>query len=773
MYLKSFVRLPLALVLITTGISFTSVSFGAEEDDVEEIMVTSRRISENLQEVPVAVTAFNETALERMQVTTIRDLDTMVPNLFIGMNTAGPSAGAIFMRGQGYGGIEKTQTSPVGVAIDGVFMGSTTGMLLDTFDVQQIEVNRGPQGVLFGKNTSAGTIQLRRTDPTGVLGTKVSVKVGDYGNKVYRAIQNLPGDTVKVKLGLTSKKMDGYWTNTFKGEDTGAIDYEAKLLQVLWEPSDTFSAHLRYDSIRDNSDIPPQDPRSDGPDPFENRADTDEFVQYMVDNTSLTLEWDTSYGSLTYIVANSNSYDRVKQDFDGMSFTDASIGFAQLHTDRRQNFDVFTQELRLSGESGPLSYQIGAYLYEDEIDFWQSSNNFLNFPVDATSSFLGFLPPDVACAALGSTPNPGWLAKGITKCYFPLAPTFAINEQNTDSKSFFANFIYAVNDKLDIGIGARKIDEDKYFNTRLDFQAGGSSVPFQELGDSWGDTVTRLSADYQVSDDILVYVSRSEGFRSGVYSMRGVRAKFTFEPELVEQTEFGAKMQFMDGRATLNIAAFDTTVEGRQFQTIVSVAYPPGTDTVINNHAETELDGVEVEYSFELGNGFSLMGTYAHQEGETTKSVQSSLLVPIGPDCIYGTADDGLWCTDDPDGTVSFGGLPTGRTPEDTFSVGLLHETQIGQGSLTTYISHKQMDEFYIVDKAVGGTGVIEPKYDITDISVAYVWSDANARYSVTASGKNLSDTEYHEQTLQLFGAGGFQGWGAPQTWGLEFMAEF
>lgn len=762
-----FKYLPFYLIFALANLSVSQFTFGADDEEVEELVVTTRRISENLQEVPSAVSAFNMTALERIQPVTIRDLDTLVPNLFIGMNTAGPSAGAIAIRGQYYGGIEKTQTSPVGVAVDGVFMGSSTGQLLDTFDAVQIEVNRGPQGVLWGKNTSAGTIHIKRSDPTGEFGSKVSLRVGDYGERIFRGIQNFSGDTVKIKLGYTDKSMDGYWTNEVTGADRGSVDYNAKLLHVLYEPSDTFSVHLRYDSIRDDSDIPPQDPRSDGPDPFTNRSDRvpPEGVKYLVDNTSLTINSETDWGTLTYILANSNSHDTVLQDFDGMQFADASIGFAQLHTNRQQNFDVLTQELRLAGESGNLQYQGGIYFYEDELNFWQSSNNFLNIPIPAGESFAGGAIP---CEAVGFTTNPGWAAQGVSKCYFPLAPTWAINNQDTESTSYFVNFIYSVSDKLDIGLGARRIKEEKDFNTKLDLQAGGNSVPYQELGDEWSDTVSRFSVDYQMNDNTLLYLSRAEGFRSGGYSIRGVRMKFTYKPELVEQTEFGAKMQFLDGRATVNIAAYDTNLEGRQFQTIVSVAYPPGTDTVINNHDETELEGIEIEYNFELGNGFSIMGMFANQEGTVTNSVQDGTLVPIGPDCLYGTADDGGWCTTEGI-TVNFGGLPTGRTPENTWSVGLLHETQLGNGELITFISHKQMDEFYIVDKAVGGTGVIEPKYDLTDMSISYRWDN----HSVTFSGKNLGDTEYHEQTLQLFGAGGFQGWGPPKTWALEWQTEF
>ena len=134
-------------------------------------------------------------------------------------------------------------------------------------------------------------------------------------------------------------------------------------------------------------------------------------------------------------------------------------------------FDVFTQELRLTGESGNLQYQLGMYYYEDELNFWQASNNILNFPVDDSTSFAGgALPANVACGLLGSTPNPGWLAKGLIKCYFPLAATYALNNQDTESTSFFINFNYAISDQLEIGVGARRIEEEKDFDTQLDLQ---------------------------------------------------------------------------------------------------------------------------------------------------------------------------------------------------------------------------------------------------------------------------------------------------------------
>jgi len=160
-------RLPILFALLMASWLPSNSAVAAEESAgvIEEIVVTSRRVEESQQEIPVAVTAFTQDAIERIAPRTLRDFDGLMPNVRIGMNTAGPSAGSIFIRGVGYADIEKTQSPAVGVIIDGVYQGTSTGQLIDTFDVQQMEVNRGPQGVLQGKNTTGGSIVVTRVAP--------------------------------------------------------------------------------------------------------------------------------------------------------------------------------------------------------------------------------------------------------------------------------------------------------------------------------------------------------------------------------------------------------------------------------------------------------------------------------------------------------------------------------------------------------------------------------------------------------------------------------
>ena len=158
---------------------------------IDEIIVTSRKTEENIQDVPIAVYAVDEKALDDFRPTTMRDLDSLAPNLQVGMNTASGNQGAIFVRGCGYAEVEKTQNPPVGLIVDGLFLGTNTGTLLDAFDWSKIQVNSGPQGVVYGKNTSCGNVVVERNKPSKEFEFDTEVSVGNYEAYELGVILNL------------------------------------------------------------------------------------------------------------------------------------------------------------------------------------------------------------------------------------------------------------------------------------------------------------------------------------------------------------------------------------------------------------------------------------------------------------------------------------------------------------------------------------------------------------------------------------------------------
>ena len=225
---------------------------------IDEIIVTSRKTEENIQDVPVAVYAVDEKALDDFRPTTMRDLDSMAPNLQIGMNTASGNQGAIFVRGCGYAEVEKTQNPPVGLIVDGLFLGTNTGTLMDAFDWSKIQVNSGPQGVAYGKNTSCGNVVVERNRPSDEFEFDTEISAGNYEAYELGVILNIP-ITEKVSSRWNFRKLahQGYYDNLATGEDSGQLDIAAASARFLIDANENTEVYIVTDWYYDRGDTAP------------------------------------------------------------------------------------------------------------------------------------------------------------------------------------------------------------------------------------------------------------------------------------------------------------------------------------------------------------------------------------------------------------------------------------------------------------------------------------------------------------------------------------
>ncbi|MBM4384559.1 MAG: TonB-dependent receptor [Deltaproteobacteria bacterium] len=775
-----------------------------QQEGVEEIVVTSRLREESIQEVPISVSAFGSEAIKAIAPSTLRDFDQLAPNVFIGNNIAGPSAGAIYIRGLGYADIEKTQTSNVGVVVDGVFLPSNTGQLVDTFDIEQITVNRGPQAVLFGRNTSAGTIVIRRGQPKlGEYEARFAANYGNYdgegdGNQYgVQGVVNVPlnEETLALRGGVTYKKSDGFWRNSFTGEDRGGLDYTAVALKLLFQPTEDFSATLSYDWIRDRGDIPPQDALSDGDNPWINRSDRSpkEAQFYDLSLPALEINWETDFGTFTSISAYWNSRDLVLQDFDGGFFnaanpllSDPNEPFARLHTRRHQFFDVFSQELRFAGDlmDGRLQYAAGFYFTDEDIDFQQKSEIILQVGVG-----LPFLGAAGLCPAIVPTwrNGPESLAvPGTQICVFP--PTYTVQTSGQDTKSYgvFGSLGFDVFEWWNVSAGLRWIKEKKDFRSRFAPLApditGTEGSPFitvPDVSDSWDDVVfeasTRVDVGELLSSDtpMQVYYRYAEGFRSGGFSMRATDPlRAPFDPEDTTAHELGFKSELFDGRFTFNVAGFFTKLEGAQFSSIITIPTPPGTNTLILNHGTTELYGAELETSFNITEDLRTYFTFGYQAGELLDSLQNPQDLPDPTNQNFprppGPPID-VACFPAGPQPCSRSGFELFRQPKFAWTLGLSYGLDLGPGRASADVRWKRTDEYVL--GAFGGTPLFQSKYDMFETNLAYTWNWGEREVRAAFVGKNLANEKYIDLILFL-GAGGFQNWGAPRYLGVEFGIE-
>ncbi len=781
----------------TSALAQTANEPRARAGAIEEIVVTSRRRAESAQDVPVSVTAFRQEDIDRIQPRTIRDLDGLAPNLFIGMNTAGPGAGAIFIRGLGYADIEKTQSPAVAIILDGVYQGTSTGQLIDAFDIEQVEINRGPQGVLYGKNTTGGTIVVQRTRPTGEFGIRTSVQLGTDNERTFKAIANAPliEDELALKIGGTYKERDGFYRNTTRNTKVGDIDYWSLTTSLLWTPNDSFEAQFTYDRIQDDSDTPPQDPRYNGDTPFVNEADLDEFMDMTVDSFGLQMTLDTDFGLITSITGYSKMTDDVLQDFDGSTRGTPARPLVQLHTLREQSYKQFTQELRLDMDvTEQLLFSFGGFYLESEQGFAQNTDQVVQIaelpgdPPIPLSALLGPGNPIPSCEAIGlvSNPNPN-----LVNDFCQIGPLVSDQLATHDVRSIglFGNLTYMVTENLELTLGARYIDEKKKFANQFVDRTAGVVGPLVRDSDSWSDWIIAASANWQVTNDNLLYASYSEGFRSGGFSIRGtgqvtcplcpadfpgiigvgsagdpvIAAPLTFDPEDVWSVEVGSKNDFLDGRLRLNLAAFHTELKGQQLSSIiVTPGIIPGTNTLINNAGKTVIRGLEIEATAVLHENFSLVMAGGMQDAERRAFEIDGTLVPVGPDGQVGAP-----------GPFSIPKEQVGRSPDWNWAVSGVYSQQIGPGYLDANLTLRGQDDFVLVN-SITGVPVFEKGYTLMDASVSYGWSSqAGNNFRVAVFGKNLTDKEYREQSLPLGPFGGFQGWGPPRTAAVEFQMEF
>lgn len=778
--------------ITSSSVIFTSVRAEDSSRVMEEIVVTSRKTNESIQDVPISITAFTSADLERIAPGSLRDIDGYAPNVHISRQTAGPGMGAIYIRGLGYQDVEKETAPPVGVIIDGIVMGTNTGQLIDMFDVEQVEINRGPQGVLFGKNTTGGTIDVKRIKPHfDGFGGALSTQFGDFGEQVVKARVNIEilDDTLALKLGAIDKENDGFYKNPEFG-DIGAIDYTSYTISLLWQPSDRFTAQLTYDDLDDTSDSVAMDARFDGDDPWVNTNDWDAKTDYQQEIIGLQLEWDVGFGTITSISGWIDSDDFVEQDFDSATLAsiDTSVSpvvapspLAQLHTIRDSTYEQFTQEIRLNTAIGDnINLTFGYYFWDAEIGMTQLSN-----VVAQLANFTVGTPIEMTCLQFGAVDGtglvPGFLFAhpilGDSFCQTPFAPDpsgafgpfnagVAVQNMSVDieSTAWFANVIWQATDKLELGFGLRTIDEDKDLSNNFISAPGGAPTPAGfpvSESDDWSDTIIKATARYAFNETNMIYGSYAEGFRSGGFSTRANNSdQLNYQPEDVRNIEIGYKATLLNGRVRLNIAAYNTEIEDPQFSVVIQDPFQaPGTNTVIVNGDTVDVTGFEVDLTAVITDTFSVVATLGTQDGESDSFVVDSSFLPIGP---LGTAGPAGVLATVPSNDLS-------RTPDWNYSLTGIYDRMFGNVRFNASVSLRDSDEYNIITGLLG-QGDISTDPDIRiDARVSLEFQLPNSDFlTVSVIGKNLTEEEYLDFVLPLGATGGFQGWAPPRTVALE-----
>ena len=618
----------------------TDPAQGATDQGLGDIVVTARRVSENLQKVPVAVTAYSGEALKQQNVRSLPEVALLTPGLKFSPAQINNSAVLIQMRGQVQTDVSGTIDPSVGTYVDGVYWGRAYGMNASLVDVRSFQALKGPQGTLFGRNTSGGDILIETNDPSFSEGLSGSLS-GTYGNYNYQALTavlNAPlvDDKLGVRLVYSGNKRDGYVRDTISGREMGDMNDYLLRGKILVQPTESFRVLLSGEKFhsKDHPEpgvlgyfVPFGRPSLEagleqlGPaactaalpacvaagnaylanlvatNPASGRNRAVSQVNEITTNTetySATATYDTSFGAIKAVGAFRQVHsDNINADQDGFAV---------------RVLDSLVSDLKIKQWSGEVTATGSAF--NDLLDFAAGGFFFRETGYDhgASSTFtlLGqFLSPPFGTRK--TTIYNGEI-KNIGRGIYGQVTAHATEKLSITGGLRYSSDTKSISSVNGTGIGS--ID-----TTAPTFICQLSTCPLDRSATFKSVSYT-VSVDYKVKDDIMVYAKTAKGYRSGGQNLRGISAVppslNSFKPEQAYSYEAGLKSEFLDRRLRVNLAGYYTLVKDVQRNSTVVVGNT--TSGVISNAASLEIYGVEADVSALLPGGFRLDGTAAYTD---------------------------------------------------------------------------------------------------------------------------------------------------------------
>ena len=777
----------------------------------EEVVVTARKRQEGAQSVPIPISAISAEQLETRNLTEIRDIEKLSPNTDIDFSPSNGTSANIFMRGIGQVNWSGTQDPKIGIYVDGVYLSRAQGALVDFNDVERVEVLRGPQGTLFGRNTTAGLVHIINKRPTAEsFESDITLGVGNDGQRKWGLMLNTPlSDQISARLSVSGQQADGVTINSVTGNDRGNEDSQSARLALRWQndsmdalltysrfeadergalatcdwyaPSDPFAGLARgglpavavifgtYNQMQANCEGTTKDVSID--------TTNDERATVDVDSLVLNVSYDFGPMTVTSITAQreleyfNGSWGWVMGNGPGSNFLEI--------LNNPGGTEAFSQELRLSGSTERLDWVLGAYWFEE--DTLES----LDVPL-----FRGVLPPDPAVwpffyAPDGAGGTLGAAALGA-QIYGSRNQTHDVTNEN---EAFFAELTYAITDQWDVTLGARYTSDDRDF-TRVQTLVGGAFDPFYfcpgmptvELAPgvlasasdrcrqtvSYSKTTPRVIVSYQHSSDLMLYGSYSMGYASGGFN-QDVRMR-SFEPEVAHNFEFGIKSDLLDGRLRLNATLFNNEYKNQQLTVGRLVNGQPTADLI--NAQQASLSGVEFEVLGRLSDELTLTLSVGYLKGEYDEFTVIDNVTVV--------AEDGSLSSVETERDLSY--IEFGSKGKNlSMDIGLLHNMNIGgAGEIVSSVGATFKDDrYYSLENTPSS---FQPSYWLVDGRIT--WFLSNGQSSVSLWGNNLTDKDYvtsmidQAGTIQIGGADPSLGmaasyWGEPRRFGLEFRHSF
>ena len=758
-----------ACVAATLAVAPAMTAWGASADAatahaVEEVIVTAQRRAENIQRVPIAVTAVTAEQLGASHVDSIANVQAISPSISFDATNSASNSANIRIRGIGTVGNSRAFEGAVGTFVDGVYRTRSGQALQNWLDVDSLQVLRGPQGTLFGKNTSAGALLMTSKRPTlGDFGTDFELTYGNYDTLMARAALNAPlGDKAALRIAGLWGQSDGIIENPNGGEYNDRNPRAVKA-QFLIEPTESFSLRVIADwSEEKNNCCYGQVDDVDGPlQPLINNltlargvqlpsADFDDYEQVLSNDTQQDIvdkgivvqaDWEFASGGSLHSVTGYRSW-QFQQDGMDADFTGANV----LTINEGFQTDFLSQEFTYNGSVGEAEYVVGAYYADEDIEatyelLW---GNQAQTYFDVLFFAQAGLPPGTSAAPEGT-----W--------------NYAEFPATSRSYAAFTHWTIPLSDPLKLVAGLRYSKEDKTGAFDLQYFTPAPNAAFRLLGVQPGPEYSDKHSDeaisgtfgfqYQFTDDVMGYLTYSRGFKAGGVNIDNTAAGTrmnnpaeitgavpldpTYKPEYIDGYELGLKTQYADGRGRTNFAVFYDEMQDLQ------VAQFLGTQFTIVNAPEATVYGAEIENTWAFTDALTL-GLDATWLPEKQFGESASIL--------------------------NLSGRDFAQAPDLAANVSLsLDQPLTGSLALTGRVAAQYTGEVYT------NTSNDLMRDAQTEVNLSLGLRSANGTWSVTAWCQNCSDERYVVQhfnsPLQGTDANGYVA--MPLTYGLTVRMSF
>lgn len=713
------------LLGLLTGLAGPAVAQDTEQDEerggvastlMEEVTVTARKREEVGQQVPISVSAYSGEQIEALKVRDLKGLSVAMPN--VAMDDIGTTRGVANFSIRGLGinssipGIDPT----VGVFIDGVYLGQNAGVVIDMFDLQSLEVLRGPQGTLFGRNVTGGAVLVNTRNPTEEFELTLRAAVdrnpsgdGDFNYYVMGAVSGPIGNTFGGRLSIYHNEDNGWFENLLDGSDFGAASTTIFRPVVTWEPTENISLRVRWEHFETDGDGPASQTHTNGRgipgffanfdrDSFEFSIDEPGFLDYEHDFVIAQLDWDVAFGNgtITNIFGWRDSFASTYGDIDAQPVW-------LFHSGSINDAEQFSNELRYNGVFGNANVTVGFYWFDNEINYSELRD------------LLGIATGGVAPAVTQT--GGGILA--------------------IESLAGFAAVDYAFNDSWTLNAGIRYTEEDK--DAQIATLSRNVNNPCVVLynecaydfvdADSWDAWSGKLGFTWHITEDKRLYAHWTRGHRSGGYNLRNTAIDTVnlgpgpFDQETVDSYEVGFKTE-LGGRGRVNTAVFYTTIDDMQRE--LNLADPfAGVVQVIKNTADAEIYGLEVDGTFAIGPDTVLLASLGWVDPSYTE-----VRFDLNGDGVIDENDKALK-------------LP--RAAEWTYSIGLNHDWVLDSGAVVSFrANYAYRDDAFYTDNNLGY--LLSQK--ILDFGLDYATGNHHWVFSLYA--RNLLDSVNHGGDTQL-----------------------